>query len=221
MKPKRIILVRHGQSEGNANHDVYGIKPDYTLELTQKGQLQALEAGQKLKKIVGEESIQFYVSPLWRTRQTFELITTCFSGKWSSKEDPRLREQEYGHLRPIIMTKKLEAERDAYGSFYYRLDDGESGCDVYDRQSDFFNTLHRDFKKPNFPDNVVIVTHGFTMRIFIMRWFHSSVEEFESWANPKNCETRVLIKQPDNYYQLNKPFDFDPPSHKYQYKPLI
>jgi broad specificity phosphatase PhoE len=219
MKPKRIILVRHGESEGNANHNVYGEKPDYTLKLTQIGIKQALKAGTQLKKIIGNESVRFYVSPLWRARETFELISCKFSNKYDFREDPRLREQEYGHIRHIDITKKMEKERDAYGTFYYRMDDGESGADVYDRVSDFLNTLHRDFDKKDYPDNTVIVSHGFTIRAFIMRWFHSSVEAFESWANPKNCQFIILKKNPDNHYKIEgQGFDYDPPLHQYQYQ---
>ncbi len=36
MKPKRIILIRHGESEANVNRYLFGSVPDYTIELTQK-----------------------------------------------------------------------------------------------------------------------------------------------------------------------------------------
>ena len=55
MKPKRIILIRHGESEANVDRYLFGQVPDYTIELTQKGREQALEAGRKLKGIVGDE----------------------------------------------------------------------------------------------------------------------------------------------------------------------
>ncbi len=29
MKPKRIILIRHGESEGNTDRNIYSQKPDY------------------------------------------------------------------------------------------------------------------------------------------------------------------------------------------------
>ena len=37
MKPQRIILIRHGESEGNINKEIYTQKPDYALYLTNKG----------------------------------------------------------------------------------------------------------------------------------------------------------------------------------------
>jgi broad specificity phosphatase PhoE len=36
-------------------------------------------------------------------------------------------------------------------------------------------------------ERVLIVTHGLTIRCFVMRFLHLSVEEFDSLANPRNC----------------------------------
>lgn len=36
--------------------------------------------------------------------------------------------------------------------------------------------------------NLVLVTHGLTLRIFLMRWFHWSVDEFLQVYNPANCD---------------------------------
>lgn len=203
MKPKRIILVRHGESEGNVNRSMYGLKPDYALELTSNGVYQAKEAGQKLRAIIGQESAFFYVSPLWRTRMTFENIASQFDKEQINViEEPRLREQEWGHLRNLEECKRVEEERDSYGTFYFRIPDGESAADVYDRVSDFFGTLHRDFAKDTFASNCVIVTHGMTIRLFLMKWFHWTVEQFEQVANPHNCALVMLEQNKEGKFEL-------------------
>jgi len=79
---------------------------------------------------------------------------------------------------------------------------GESAADVFDRVSDFFGTLNRDFRKENFPQNAVIVTHGMSIRLFLMKWFHWTVEEFEMIANPRNCEIIVLEKTSEGKFKL-------------------
>ena len=95
MKPKRIILIRHGESEANVNKHLFASIPDYTIELTHKGVSQSIRAGENLKEIVKNENIFFYVSPFWRTRSTFENIVTSLSrSQCSFIEEPRLREQE-------------------------------------------------------------------------------------------------------------------------------
>ncbi len=78
MKPQRIILVRHGESQANVDKYLFGKIPDYTIELTEKGCKQAIEAGQQLRDLVKEESLYFYVSPFWRARETFECIANAF-----------------------------------------------------------------------------------------------------------------------------------------------
>jgi broad specificity phosphatase PhoE len=220
MKPKRIILIRHGESEANLDKILHSQKPDYAIELTDKGLLQASEAGQELRSIVGDESVFFYISPYWRTRMTFEEIAPHFeTDLLQLREEPRLREQEWGHLKDLDVCKTDDEQRDAFGTFYYRLPDGESCADVYDRVSDFFGTLHRDFEKADFPENAVMITHGTAIRLFLMRWFHWTVEEFEELANPKNCQVIVMERNENNKYTLLTEMKKHKVKHEYQ-RPL-
>ena len=110
-----------------------------------------------------------------------------------------------------------EKLRDSYGHFYYRFSEGESCADVFDRMSDFMGTLFRDFKKKDFPRNAIIVSHGMAIRCFIMRFFHASVEEFESWANPKNCFYLLLERGEDEKYKLTTPMRLHKVRHTYQF----
>ena len=52
--PKRLILVRHGQSLGNLSEKSYEHVPDWTIPLTDQGIAEARDLGVKLKSIVGE-----------------------------------------------------------------------------------------------------------------------------------------------------------------------
>ena len=203
MKPKRIILVRHGESQGNADPNHYETTPDHALHLTEEGRVQAQVAGKQIAELIGQEKVRAYVSPWCRTRETFDGIVSVLDDQIvRSIEDPRLREQEWGHLVDVEELRRIRRDRIEYGTFYYRLPDGESGADVYDRVSTFLETLHRDFSKPNFPENAVIVTHGLTLRIFLMRWFHWSVEHFERVRNPRNGEVVVMEIGSDGRYEV-------------------
>jgi len=203
MRPKRIILIRHGESEGNLDKSRYQTTQDFALRLTTVGIEQARKAGAQIQAILGDQKICVYSSPFFRTRETFQYIRESIESNIAKAvEDPRIREQDWGHLRHPDDNKEIIEERDNFSTFYYRIPDGESGADVFDRVSSFFDTLHRDFEKPDFPENVLIVSHGLTVRLFLMRWFHWSVEEFESLRNPKNCQVIILEKQVDNHYKL-------------------
>ena len=210
MKPSRIILIRHGQSDGNVDRITHATVPDWKIPLTEKGREQAREAGKKVFNSLGRLELAVYCSPYLRTRQTWEeMDSQSFQVDITVKEDPRLVEQSWGNLRAFEPRKweDIEAERDHYGPFYYRFLHGESGVEVYQRFTTFLDTLYRDFEKSDFPDNALIVTHGFTLRVLLMRWLHWSVEEFHELKNPKNCQTfeLQLDKINDKYY-LTKPF---------------
>jgi broad specificity phosphatase PhoE len=215
MKPKRILIARHGESVGNVNKGAYATTPDYALPLTPRGVSQAAELGTEIRRLIAGEKIRFYVSPWRRTRETFMgAVSALDANQWTAAEDPRLREQEWGHLRHEEATKILEQERDAYGTFYYRFDDGESGADVYDRCSALLETVHRDFREDTFPPNCAFIGHGLTNRLLVTRWLHWTPEQFEQIANPENCELWVMDLQADGHYQMTTPLRTEPVGHQ-------
>ncbi len=77
---------------------------------------------------------------------------------------------------------------------------GEAGLDVYSRVSSFISTLVRDcqqYQKAGYDldnINVIIITHGLALRLFLMRWFQFNVEEFEASENPENAQLIVMKK---------------------------
>ncbi|MFD8142069.1 histidine phosphatase family protein [Streptomyces sp. NPDC059708] len=206
VRPRRIVLVRHGESEGNIDDTVYEREPDHALRLTRSGREQAAEAGIRLRELFGEEHISAYVSPYRRTLQTFRELRLD-PARVRMREEPRLREQDWGNWQDRDDVKLQKAYRDAYGHFFYRFAQGESGADVYDRVGSFLESLYRSFEAPDHPENVLLVTHGLTMRLFCMRWFHWSVAEFEALSNPGNGEFRILLLGSDGRYRMDRPFE--------------
>lgn len=209
-KPKKIFLLRHGQSEANVDKTIYSLKPDYAVNLTPMGERQAFERGQELRELIGDldkNKLAVYYSPFFRTIQTFNNLAKAFPVGYFHERwvqgDPRLREQEWVGGIPQEYDGDQEALRDTYGHFYYRFQGGESCADVYDRVASFNNTLHRDFEKSHFPEYCLICGHGMTNRVFLMKWFHLSVEEFEIMSNPKNCELWTLeLNESTQKYKL-------------------
>lgn len=89
-------------------------------------------------------------------------------------------------------------ERADYGHFFYRIPNGESAADAYDRVSGFNESLWRSFGEDDFASVCVLVTHGLMTRVFLMKWYHFSVEYFEDLRNINHCEFIVMSKNPDN-----------------------
>ena len=126
MKPERIILIRHGESEGNADNSLYETTQDFALKLSPAGVEQAKKAGRQIKEVIGDDSIYLYLSPYHRTRETYQYISESIKENITKAvEDPRLREQDWGHLRHPDENKEISEERDSFSTFYYRIPDGE------------------------------------------------------------------------------------------------
>ena len=89
-------------------------------------------------------------------------------------------------------------ERADYGHFFYRIPNGESAADAYDRISGFNESLWRSFGEEDFASVCVLVTHGLMTRVFLMKWYHFSVEYFEDLRNVNHCEFVVMKLNPDN-----------------------
>jgi broad specificity phosphatase PhoE len=159
-----------------------------------------------------DDTIQFFTSPYRRTRETTEGILRTLTSDDPEQgpspflrhnikvyEEPRLREQDFGNFQPCSAEmERMWQERADYGHFFYRIPDGESAADAYDRVSGFNESLWRQFGDADFPSVCVLVTHGLMTRIFLMKWYHWSVEYFEDLRNVNHCETLVMKQNMDN-----------------------
>lgn len=208
-----ILIIRHGESEGNCDKSVNSYTPNHLVPLTTKGHYQSLEAGKALAKFVQHQavkdssskrsrrSIMFYTSPYLRTRQTCNNIIEGIKDEpgieYRVQEETRMREQDFGNFQKSKEEmEQIWEERAHYGHFFYRIPHGESAADVYDRVATFNETLYRQFKSEDFPNILVLVTHGIWSRVFLMKWFKWTYEEFESLKNIPHCQFLIMKKDP-------------------------
>lgn len=211
--PKRIILVRHGESQGNLDMSAYTTTPDYKIPLTPLGLEQARAAGDGIYGVVSDATnwkVHFYVSPYVRTRDTLREIGRAFPKERiiGAREECRVREQDFGNFQVEKRMKAIKETRQRFGRFFFRFPDGESAADVFDRVSSFMESLWRDIdmrrldQGENSETNLVIISHGLTSRVFLMKWFKWTVEQFERLNNFGNCEFRVMQLGPSGDYSL-------------------
>ncbi|KAK1291750.1 hypothetical protein QJS10_CPB17g01944 [Acorus calamus] len=218
--PKRIILIRHGESQGNLDDSAYTTTPDYKIPLTQVGLDQAEAAGRRIYDVVSENGrsknwkVYIYVSPYERTKSTLRMIGRSFPrGRVIGvREECRVREQDFGNFQVEERMRAIKETRERFGRFFFRFPDGESAADVFDRVAtkcaDFMESMWRDIDMKrlnhdaNADINLVIISHGLTSRIFLMKWFKWTVEQFEHLNNPGNCECRVMQLGSGGEYSL-------------------
>jgi len=208
--PKRIILIRHGQSEGNADHTLYRTKADNLIELTQTGIQEANAVGGRLKKLLGRDRVHLVVSPFERTLQTARCMRTAIETNIiHTYIEPRVREQEFGNLQGDEF-KTFREEQKKIGRFFYRFPTGESGADVHARCTSWWEGWVRAANlRPGVEaaDALVIVTHGLTMRLILMQLYGWSPNTFSTIWNAGNCEMYVLKR--DLSYPGNAPYYID------------
>ncbi|GAB7354991.1 hypothetical protein MBLNU459_g5603t1 [Dothideomycetes sp. NU459] len=173
----------------------------------------AEEAGKRLRSMLKpDDTLQFFTSPYRRTRETTEGILSSLTSDTEEDgpspfprhtikvfEEPRIREQDFGNFQPCSAEmERMWQERADYGHFFYRIPDGESAADAYDRISGFNESLWRNFNDDDFPSVCVLVTHGLMTRVFLMKWYHWSVEYFEDLRNVNHCEFVIMKQNLDN-----------------------
>ncbi|XP_040368114.1 phosphoglycerate mutase-like protein AT74H isoform X4 [Rosa chinensis] len=219
-RPRRIILVRHGQSEGNVDEGVYTRVSDPKIGLTEKGVVDAEKCGRRIREMIEEDQVHnwkvyFYVSPYKRAVDTLKGLGKSFerSRIVGMREEPRLREQDFGNFQDREKMRVEKAIRMRYGRFFYRFPNGESAADVYDRITGFRETLKSDIdvgrfqppgqRNPNI--NLVIVSHGLTLRVFLMRWYKWTVEQFERLNNFSNG-SMVVMERGYGGRDIRKPY---------------
>ena len=202
-RPKRIILIRHGNSLANIDYNILQHTPDNQVTLSEKGEEQAKEAGKRLKKLLGNESIQFYVSPYKRTRQTYECILESLKDNFSDCIiSSSLREQEYGNLQSE-MDKQFEEQKHV-GEYFYRFKDGESGADVHSRMSIFLQYLFRRILSIDYHayDNIIIVSHCLTIKYFMMNFLNLPVKEYDNLKELDNAQFWIIEKNEFGKYKV-------------------
>ena len=207
--PSMIILVRHGESEGNLDNSVYRRIPDHLVELTKRGIGQAKEAGKRIETIFKEvdknskddrpsiRRVHLVISPFERTRATAAAMRPWFEHRIVRTDvQPRIREQEFGNIQGDDF-QNFRKEQNKVGRFWYRFPTGESGADVYDRvKSWWYDSVLNVNERLGYErvDAMVVVTHGLTMRFVLMQLYGWSPTTFHSVWNADNCDVYVLKK---------------------------
>jgi broad specificity phosphatase PhoE len=220
--PELVILVRHGESEGNVDNKVWWKKADHEIELTKKGQKQAADAGKRINDILNSynnnnnnkriiRNIHLHVSPFERTIQTAKYALPYFDNQYNSIKNEQqqqkrivkeyhlctqLREQEFGNTQNSHFCNYRE-EQKKVGRFWYRFPTGESGADVLGRVKSWWeDSLLNTNERYGYEhcDAVIVFSHGLTVRLILCQLFSWSINTFHSVYNAKNCDLYVLQK---------------------------
>lgn len=212
--PKRLIIIRHGQSEQNVALDILQKNLDQILEqqkkvrdadirLTDYGVSQAIETGKYLSRM--EKLDICFSSPYARTLQTADNIVKNVGYDLKLFTDFRLIEKEFGRLHGYS-TKEIEKnypeeyeDRKRDGKFYYRMPRGENYLDVMNRVHSFLDKLHRDYAGKS----VLIVTHQVPYVLFRALFEHLNEKEILALGDVPNCGIEEFVLDTSKHAEGN------------------
>ena len=246
MLPQRLILVRHGESEGNLivhntrddNDSLYQeyMKDAHTISwrLSKTGVEQAQQAGKWLKENTFIKDmnpwnnqltpVNFYVSDYIRAIETaYELGLK--SSNWQITSE--VRERMYGDIdflykKPVFDSKfdKNLKQREA-NNFHWIPQNGEPMASVCERAKNF---VHRILDKSTSRD-VIIVTHGefiWAMRIALGEITPYDYEKLHATKPIYNCQiTEFSHLKNDRYSRVRHYVPSAPDYHGWKYISII
>ncbi len=192
----RILLVRHGESEGNVDFKKYIEKGDSKVGLTADGWAQVIGTGKFLGNFYASHNITkwptLFLSPYQRTRETLSGIIHGMNGALQGQpklyEDWRLTEKFFGaasllELPHPDMDPKVISTLKQMSEMIYRNDNlsaknifGESTKETRAMVKSLIDgTLRRDIDAGK--DEFLFVVHGAIIQAFIMNWLHIRIED--------------------------------------------
>ncbi|WHP17142.1 histidine phosphatase family protein [Cellulomonas sp. ES6] len=190
----RLLLVRHGESEGNvaatraerAGDETVGVTTrDADTPLSATGEEQARALGEHLATLPSHRAPQaLWCSPYVRARRTAELAVAGAGLDLRPVVDERLRDRELGILDGLtshgveVRFPDEAARRDRLGKLYYRPPGGESWADVALRLRSLLADLVR--AESGTDRTVLVVCHDAV--IWLLRYVAEGLTEEELMA---------------------------------------
>ncbi len=168
----RLFLIRHGESESNANWDQVVESSQLNAHLTEVGREQAKKLGEWMSENIPHVDV-IYTSSLHRTIETAAHLEKVYGLK--SIIDHRIREGGYSYrsgapiedeLLPIHKQDNFHA--DPFSPFASHPPGVESFNDLRTRVGNFI----QDVIKKHSGQTVVVVMHGWVLNAFLDHVFN-------------------------------------------------
>lgn len=197
--PLDLVLVRHGESEGNIAHSLSkkGDDRHYTKEfrarhsstwrLSDRGIEQARAAGAWIRAHISPTFDRYLTSDYFRARETAAYLALPDAGWYT---DFYLREREWGEIDVLTHEERMRLHAESMArrkedSFYWSPPGGESMAHLCNRLKWVLHTLHREMGGKR----VVIVCHGEVMwgfRVLVERITADRYLELDHSPDPRH-----------------------------------
>jgi broad specificity phosphatase PhoE len=197
--------MRNCESLEDTDKTAYERIADEDMPLTECGKKQAASFGVKFAQDLGSsKKIHFILSPSKRVLETARAIVENLPShiKWSLFTDDLIAKQNWGNVT-IYNRSEIEKERYRVGVLRYCFPGGESGAEMLFRFDLFVKKLSREMFDP-LTENIMIITHGFEMRVILKSLLNWSEEYFETLAHPQHCELKRVAYNNGEFILLDE-----------------
>jgi len=189
MPLKGIFIVRHAESDEDINPNLNGEVVDSEISITTIGQKQASEMKSQLKKILSVfKGLRVIVSTSNRAIETARILTEGFvdeGNKYYSFENS-IRNLNWGDVDQTNV-RQIEKERYEAGVLFYSFPGGDHTPEYVKNIQSFTDRCLKEGLQFNHPEALLIVAHGFSMRVIVKCFLGMSDDEFKWLGNPHNC----------------------------------
>ena len=183
-----IYLLRHGETTYNADGNRYCGRTD--AQLTAKGLSQAAAVADQLRAINLDA---VYASPLFRAKRTAEIA----SNGAEVHTDPRLIEVDFGNWEGKTRAEFVAEDPHSWQkwdedpSSHRAGATGETGAEVVERVTDFFNGL----LERHFSGNILVVAHNGVNRLFLADKLGMPLKNYRKIAQENSSITRFELDE--------------------------
>lgn len=183
-----IIGLRHAESEANLDETLRIMKSDHSMEITKKGELQSLQAGQELEKLFEQEKITkcyVHISPYIRTQQTYNIVKQSLS-KTNLIENihPLIYEQFFNLMdernKNLFIKERLQNKNRGIIPFHGM----ESVEELFNRAMIFISSLHPD-------EHHLIISHGHFLQMLHCHYNNVELSKYNE-KQYQNCEFMIF-----------------------------
>lgn len=196
--------MRHAESLEDIDNTAYERIADEDMPLSERGRKQATEFGLDFVSNFGTCcQMEIILSPSKRVLETAEILVSKLPPniKWSLTTDHLIAKEDWGNVT-IYNRSEIEKERYRIGVLRYQFPGGESGAEMLFRFKLFARKLQ--IQLATYATTILVITHGFEMRVLLKSLLDWSEEYFESLAHPKHCEIKRLILDGDKFLFLDE-----------------
>jgi len=190
---KKVLLVRHAQSEEDVNPNLRDRIADRRISITEEGRKQIAELVAALAPHVAlYRRIRVYTSPSSRAGQTTSLFTASFPHtRFDVRQEERIRNLNWGGVTEKTI-HEVEKERYRVGVLYFQFPNGDNTPEFVREIEAFVSEILSHGVSRTCPKCIIIFTHGFALRVIAKAFLEISDEEFRYLRNPPNCYVASL-----------------------------